>query len=48
MYVLLKGGGIVFALSLLSPIFWSSVILLTRVWAGPVRVGLDTIHAAPV
>ena len=39
---------IVFALSLVSPIFWRSVILLTRVWAGPVRVGLDTIHAAPV
>ena len=48
MYVLLRVGGIVFALSLVSPIFWSSVILLTRVWAGPVRVGLDTIHAAPV
>ena len=36
--------GIVFALSSVSPIFWSSVILVTRVWAGPVRLGLDTIH----
>ena len=48
MYVSLRVGGIVFALSLVSPIFWNSVILLTRVWAGPVRVGLDTIHAVLV
>ena len=44
MYVSLRTGGIVFALSLVSHIFWSSFILLTRVWMGPVSVGLDTIH----
>ena len=48
MYVSLRPGGIVFAMSLVTHIFWSSVILLTRVWAGPVSVGLDTIHAVLV